>query len=789
MALALHDIGRRRAVAMAWCFFFLVLSSGCCGPWGSPLVVPVSAQTSSSRNVTSDNLEALLAIKAALTDPHDALASWNASEASGACADAWAGVTCSESGEVTVLQLAGLGLGGTLSESVGQLRNLRKLNVHTNAIGGPVPAALAALPRLRALYLHRNRLEGPVPVGLGAGAPGLQRLDLSGNLLTGPLTDAMAASPRLLLLNVSDNRLTGGVPPGWARNPSVQSLSAYRNQLEGAVPRDWAAGGLQVLELGGNRLDGEVPAAGLAAGAPGLVALDLADNALTGGVPEELGDLRALQRLNLSGNRLTGRIPDSLARLDNLTSLDVSRNALSGRVPPALAAFAGTAFADNPGLCAAGDNNSTTGLPLCAAGGGGGGRRKLSAVAWVGISLGIAIVAAAVAIALVVVWRRRSAGGKSGKRRRDYRNQQQAGGASPSPGGSGSEGGLGGADSGSSTTGGKLVHFPPPLGFTVEDLLRATAEVLGKSSYGTVYKATLEDGTSVAVKRLRDGTIAAAGGGTTAHQQLTAQVAALGALRHPNLLPLRAFYRGPKSETLLVYDYVPLGSLAAYLHGLRAAHAPLRWPARLGVATGTARALAFLHLPPHRTVHGNLTASNILLDRRTTPLVSDYGLARLMTPAAHSAVIATAGALGYRAPELARTGKDQAPVATFKSDVYSFGIVLLELLTGRAPSDPTSAAVANGAGDHDAAGSLPDWVASVVREEWTHEVFDTDLLVKESPPETQDQMLAALQLALTCVAPHPDARPDMDEVLLHLEELSPASPLLEPDTAPARERS
>jgi len=108
--------------------------------------------------------------------------------------------------------------------------------------------------------------------------------------------------------------------------------------------------------------------------------------------------------------------------------------------------------------------------------------------------------------------------------------------------------------------GGKLVHFDGPLAFTADDLLCATAEIMGKSTYGTVYKATLEDGSLVAVKRLREKI-------TKGHKDFEAEAAVLGRIRHPNLLALRAYYLGPKGEKLLVFDYMPKGSLTSFLHG------------------------------------------------------------------------------------------------------------------------------------------------------------------------------------------------------------------------------
>lgn len=174
------------------------------------------------------------------------------------------------------------------------------------------------------------------------------------------------------------------------------------------------------------------------------------------------------------------------------------------------------------------------------------------------------------------------------------------------------------------------------------------------------------------------------------------------------------------------------------------------------IAIGVARGLLHLHSQVSM-VHGNLTSANILLDDKSTIKISDYGLSRLMSAAANSNMIATAGALGYRAPELSKLKK-----ANPKTDVYSLGVVILELLTGKSPSDTT-----NGL-------DLPQWVASVVEEEWTNEVFDLELMKDAAAGSaTGDELVNTLKVALHCVDPSPAARPDMQQILKQLEEIKP----------------
>lgn len=187
----------------------------------------------------------------------------------------------------------------------------------------------------------------------------------------------------------------------------------------------------------------------------------------------------------------------------------------------------------------------------------------------------------------------------------------------------------------------------------------------------------------------------------------------------------------------------------------RGPETPLNWHTRLNIAAGAAHGLAHLH-NNERIVHGNLTSSNILLDSRMNAKLSDFGLSRLMTTAANANVIATASALGYRAPELTKLRK-----ATTKSDVYSFGIVLLELLTGKSPGETAST-------DQTAGMDLPEWVASIVKEEWTNEIFDLELMKGAAPSE--DELINTLQLAMNCVTPSAGSRPTIEEVTRQLEE-------------------
>lgn len=180
---------------------------------------------------------------------------------------------------------------------------------------------------------------------------------------------------------------------------------------------------------------------------------------------------------------------------------------------------------------------------------------------------------------------------------------------------------------------------------------------------------------------------------------------------------------------------------------------PLDWDSRVKISLGTARGIAHIHSEGGaKCSHGNIKSSNVLLTNDLDGCISDVGLTPLMNfPATLSRTT------GYRAPEVAETRK-----ITQKSDVYSFGVVLLEMLTGKVPHQYP------GGNQHDVVVDLPRWVKSVVREEWTAEVFDVELLRYQN---VEEEMVQMLQIALACVTKLPDMRPQMVQVVKMMEEI------------------
>lgn len=185
---------------------------------------------------------------------------------------------------------------------------------------------------------------------------------------------------------------------------------------------------------------------------------------------------------------------------------------------------------------------------------------------------------------------------------------------------------------------------------------------------------------------------------------------------------------------------------------------PLDWTTRLKIAAGAARGLAFIHnsCKSLRLTHGNVKSTNILLDRTGNVRVSDFGLSVFAAP-----TVATPRSNGYRAPESLDVRK-----LTQKSDVYSFGVLLLELLTGKCPSVVDNGGPGGGYGG--GVVDLPRWVQSVVREEWTAEVFDLELMRYK---DIEEEMVGLLQIAMSCTAASPDQRPKISQVVKMIEEI------------------
>ncbi|KAK9115792.1 hypothetical protein Sjap_014739 [Stephania japonica] len=534
--------------------------------------------------------------------------------------------------------------------------------------------------------------------------------------------------------------LSGEIPAGIFGNlTNLKTLSLRFNALSGSLPGDLGrCAELRNLYLQGNEFSGEIPAALF--GLRNLVRLNLARNSFSGKIPSGFNNLSRLATLFLDRNQLSGSIP--AIDLPLLAQFNVSFNRLNGSIPLKLRtkpveAFLGNSLCGGPmGDCPNEGNDS---------------KSKLSGGAIVGIVIGSLIGVVLIVMVVLVLCRKRRTRRSSRSvdiasvkppleegvvgvkkeeelKRLEGRNENVVNVATAGNGASGAR---------------KLVFFANSKNvFELEDLLRASAEVLGKGTFGTTYKALLDVGDGVAVKRLRDVSVN--------ESEFRERIEGVGSLDHENLMSLRAYYYS-RDEKLLVFDYMSMGSLSALLHGNRGGgRTPLSWEIRSRIALGVARGIEYLHTQGSMVSHGNITASNILLTETYNAKVSDFCLAQLVGPSSNPNRIA-----GYRAPEVTDVRR-----VSQKADVYSYGVLLLELLTGKPPT--------NSLLNEDGV-DLPRWVQSVVREEWTSEVFALELLRYQN---AEEEMVQLLQLALDCAAQFPDKRPWMTDVVSQIEDLA-----------------
>lgn len=268
--------------------------------------------------------------------------------------------------------------------------------------------------------------------------------------------------------------------------------------------------------------------------------------------------------------------------------------------------------------------------------------------------------------------------------------------------------------------------------------------VIGEGGYGVVYRGVLPDGSVVAVKNLLNNK-------GQAQREFKVEVEAIGKVRHKNLVGLVGYCaEGP--QRMLVYEYVDNGNLEQWLHGDVGPVSPLTWDIRMKIAVGTAKGLAYLHegLEP-KVVHRDVKSSNILLDRKWNPKVSDFGLAKLLGSEASYVTTRVMGTFGYVSPEYASTG-----MLSEGSDVYSFGVLLMEIITGRSPVD-----YSRPVGEM----NLVDWFKGMVAGRRGEELVDPLIEVQPSPRALK----RALLVCLRCIDLDANKRPKMGQIVHMLE--------------------
>ncbi|KAI3425666.1 Protein kinase domain-containing protein, partial [Psidium guajava] len=288
--------------------------------------------------------------------------------------------------------------------------------------------------------------------------------------------------------------------------------------------------------------------------------------------------------------------------------------------------------------------------------------------------------------------------------------------------------------------------------FSSNDIERFTknfdsSRILGEGGFGIVYRGILNDGGEVAVKVLKRDD-------HHGSREFLSEVEMLSRLHHRNLVKLIGICMEDHIRCV-VYELIPNGSVDSHLHGCDKENDPLDWGARMKIALGAARGLAYLHEDSSpRVIHRDFKASNILLEPDFTPRVSDFGLARAAMDEGNNRQVSThvMGTFGYLAPEYAMTGH-----LLVKSDVYSYGVVLLELLTGRKPVD-----LSQPPGQE----NLVSWARPLLTDQ---EGLQTIIDPSVRSSMSFDSVAKVAAIASMCVQPEASHRPFMGEVVQALK--------------------
>lgn len=673
-----------------------------------------------------------------------------------------------------VLQLTSLGLWGSLSSKLGRLSYLQVLNMSSNFFSGVLPNRLMSLSSLQILILDDNMLNGSLPQRWSS-LPNLATLSMSANKIQGQLPSSIFSQlPNLKTLVLDNNLLSGNLPVSLSNASILQALSLSGNQFSGNIPDLRGLANLLALNVQNNQLGPQFPSLGpyllyLALGKnklqgpiPGSITklsqlqqMDLSSNLLSGVPPPEFFSLPSIKYLTVARNRLSGNLPPNLTLSSNVRMLDFSFNLLTGQLPIQMASLASRGviirfqwnclstilqpqnpfvYCQNAAL-ASGLNPY---LPARVAS-----RSKRVAVL-AGTAGGVlAISLASLVMLFFLVHRRRSK--TSGQSLKPTAGGPCMGNKSVSV----SSELLSSARYISRTMKLGALGFPPFRVFSMDELYKATdyfheLTLIGEGSQGKVYKGQLDDGSLVAIKRLRKKEARNV-------KSLKTRIERLGKFRHQHLVSLLGYnlvsegdaaHQG--GQVCLIYEYVSNRTLRTRLAGR--GQDGFGWLQRLLVIIGAAKGIHFLHsgLVPG-IFDNNVKATNILLDQNLVPKLSDFGLVFRLD--AEDTDGRSQVANGFSQADKYRK------IMVDKSDVYDFGLVLLEVLVGKPPT-------------FDDASGGPKELESLVAEQGPKsEAIDPKILGACN----MESLDTVVEITIKCLSQDPMGRPSMEDVLWNLQ--------------------
>ncbi|KAK8598027.1 hypothetical protein V6N13_095419 [Hibiscus sabdariffa] len=519
---------------------------------------------------------------------------------------------------------------------------------------------------------------------------------------------------------------------------NLRTLSFMNNNFNGSFPKFNKLTGLRSIYLSYNRFSGYIPGNAF----QGMVRLNklyLSKNRFTGPIPASVATLPKLWDLKLDGNRFSGKIPDFKQK--ELYVVDLSNNQLEGPIPSSLRKMNPDMFAGNKGVCGAPlkpcestlvDTNDIIAPYL---------KKMISTwVILMPIVVGVFLLLAIVALIRII------------QRKKQQPTLTVKASSNPK-----TEAGLKVEDRASAASSPKLTFLRDEDDrdkFDLPDLLKASAEILGSGCFGASYKTALPNGTAMVVKRYKHMN-------GVAKEDFQEHMRRIERLNHSNVLTIVAYhYR--KEEKLIVCDFAQNCSLAVHLHAPQTlGQTGLDWPTRLKIVKGVAKGLAYLHkeLPSLIAPHGHLKSSNVLLNENFEPLLTDYALIPVVNPgSAHKFMVA------YKSPEYVQHGR-----VTKKTDVWGLGILILEIMTGKLPSNFLPKG--QGSGEED----IVTWVKSKLADEEREtlltnlEVFDREMgAIGVGDGKMMRQLL---KIGLSCCEDDVEKRLDLKEAVGRIEGL------------------